>query len=220
MGAQLVLRTPGTLDLHRVARRHSPRLHSTPSVGRTQLLGDGAPRAATSIVDLETFMGADARELRDRLLAAESPQTRFSILEDFVAAQSLTEIPRFVRDSVARIESSHGSLRVADPHRELDVRENTSRCPSPAASASRRNRTRKSSASCGRSSGSATRWTSTGRASPPSRDTRINHIWCETFVASARRARPNISESSRPVGTRCSRRLGNKSSRRDHNNDD
>ena len=96
----------------------SIRLHP---LGATQLLGDDAPRAANSIVDLETFIGADARELRDRLLAAESPGARFSILEDFVAARSLTEIPRFVRDAVARIEASHGTLRVADLHHELDV---------------------------------------------------------------------------------------------------
>ena len=71
--------------------------------------------------NLEAFIGADARELRDRLLAAESPAARFCILEDFVATRSLTEIPRFVRDAVARIEASHGSLRVADLHRKLDV---------------------------------------------------------------------------------------------------
>ncbi len=96
----------------------SIRLHP---LGATQLLGDDAPRAANSIVDLETLIGADARELRDRLLAADSPSARFSMLEDFVGTRSLTEIPRFVRDAVARIEASHGSLRVADLHRELDV---------------------------------------------------------------------------------------------------
>lgn len=96
----------------------SIRLHP---LGATQLLGDDAPRAANSIVDLETFIGAEARELRDRLLTAESPGARFSILEDFVATRPLTEIPRFVRDAVARIEASHGSLRVADLHRQLNV---------------------------------------------------------------------------------------------------
>ncbi len=40
----------------------SIRLHP---LGATQLLGADAPRAANSIVDLETFIGADARELRD-----------------------------------------------------------------------------------------------------------------------------------------------------------
>src|SRR5689334_14897057 len=96
----------------------SIRLHP---LGATQLLGADAPRAANSIVDLETFIGADARELRDRLLAPESPGARFCILEEFIAARALTAIPAFVRDAVGRIEESHGSLRVADLHRELDV---------------------------------------------------------------------------------------------------
>src|SRR5689334_793280 len=96
----------------------SIRLHP---LGATQLLGADAPRAANSIVDLETLIGADARELRDRLLAATSPAGRFVILEDFLAPKSLTEIPEFVRAAVARIESTHGSTRVADLHRDLDV---------------------------------------------------------------------------------------------------
>lgn len=96
----------------------SIRLHP---LGATQLLGDSATRAANSIVDLEALIGAEARELRDRLLTAQSPAARFSILEDFIAARSLAEIPRFIRDAVARIEASHGSLRVADLHRELAV---------------------------------------------------------------------------------------------------
>ena len=96
----------------------SIRLHP---LGATQLLGDDAPLAANSIVDLEMLIGTDARELRDRLLAEESPAARFSILEGFLVTRAVTEIPRFVRDAFARIEASHGSLRVADLHHELDV---------------------------------------------------------------------------------------------------
>ena len=91
------------------------------ALGATQILGFDAARAANSVVDLETFIGTDARELRDHLLVAESPGARFSMLEAFVRARSTMEIPAFVRDAVHRIEESHGSLRVADLHKELGV---------------------------------------------------------------------------------------------------
>jgi len=97
----------------------SIRLHP---LGATQTLGVAAPSAANSIVDLETLIGADASALRDRLLAADSPSTRFMILEDFLhGLPSDIAIPAFVREAVGRIESTHGSLRVADLHQELDV---------------------------------------------------------------------------------------------------
>ncbi|MFL5483618.1 MAG: helix-turn-helix domain-containing protein [Gemmatimonadaceae bacterium] len=97
----------------------SIRLHP---LGATQILGVAAPSAANSIVDLETLIGADAGALRDRLLAADSPTARFMILEDFLSGRlSDSAIPEFVREAVERIESTHGSLRVADLHQELDV---------------------------------------------------------------------------------------------------
>jgi AraC-like DNA-binding protein len=88
----------------------------------TRILGFAAPNTANSIVDLETLIGTNARELRDRLLAADSPSVRFVILEDFLRARSnAIDVPAFVREAVARIEFTHGSLRVADLHQELDV---------------------------------------------------------------------------------------------------
>ncbi len=96
----------------------SIRLHP---LGATRLLGDAAARAANSIVDLETFIGADARDLRDRLMFADCAAGRFSILEEFVDGAALLDVPEFVREAVARIEGTHGCLRVADLHRDLDV---------------------------------------------------------------------------------------------------
>jgi len=92
----------------------SIRLHP---LGATQLLGADAPRAANSIVDLETFIGADARELRDRLLAPESPGARFCILEEFIAARALTAIPAFVRDAVGRGQNKREGIH----HRTADT---------------------------------------------------------------------------------------------------
>src|SRR5215210_2739258 len=96
----------------------SIRLHP---LGATRLLGLDAPRAANSIVDLETFIGADVHELRDRLLAVESPEARFAILESFVRSLTKTDVPAFVSHTVLALEAAHGSLRVADLHKELDV---------------------------------------------------------------------------------------------------
>ena len=97
----------------------SIRLHP---LGATRMLGDVAPSAANSIVDLDVLIGGEASELRDELLAAESPSARFVVLEAFLRARSsAVAIPAFVRDAVERIESSHGSLRVADLHEELGV---------------------------------------------------------------------------------------------------
>ena len=97
----------------------SIRLHP---LGATQILGFDAPAAANSIVDLETLIGSDAHVLRSRLLAEESPFARFAALESFVRNRSsAVQIPSFVRDAATRIENAHGSLRVADLHRELDI---------------------------------------------------------------------------------------------------
>lgn len=96
----------------------SIRLHP---LGATQLLGGDAARAANSIVDLAILIGADAHDLRDRLLAAESAGARFAILEEFVGRATLEDIPEFVREAVDRIEVTHGALRIADLHHELDV---------------------------------------------------------------------------------------------------
>jgi AraC-like DNA-binding protein len=99
----------------------SIRLHP---LGATQLFGFATPSAANSIVDLDTLIGADgARDLRATLIADDSPATRFATLEKFVSARIAggVAIPQFVRDAATRIERTHGCLRVAELHEELDV---------------------------------------------------------------------------------------------------
>ncbi len=92
-------------------------------LGATRLLGFAAARTANSIIDLEILTGADAGELRQRLLAADAPDARFAILEAFLGDHfaAVSSIPSFVSDAAARIEQSHGCLRVADMHEELGV---------------------------------------------------------------------------------------------------
>jgi AraC-like DNA-binding protein len=54
-------------------------------------------------------------------LAADSPVARFAILETFLSALRKNDIPPIVSHTVARVDATHGSLRVADLHKELDV---------------------------------------------------------------------------------------------------
>ena len=55
----------------------SVRMHP---LGAAQLFGFAAPGAANSIIDLEKLIGPHARDIRVRLLAADSPSARFVIL--------------------------------------------------------------------------------------------------------------------------------------------
>jgi AraC-like DNA-binding protein len=98
----------------------SARLHP---LGAAGLLGFAAPLAANSIVDLETLIGPEAGELRERLLAADAPPTRFAILESYVRDRDASgvPVPSFVCEAAERIEQTHGSLRVVDMHEDLGV---------------------------------------------------------------------------------------------------
>jgi AraC-like DNA-binding protein len=97
----------------------SIRLHP---LAATQLLGFIAAETANSIVDLESFIGEDAGELRDELVAAANHEVRFVLLERFLRDRKpMTELPAFVRDAASKIELTHGALRVAELHKELDV---------------------------------------------------------------------------------------------------
>src|SRR5258705_9360694 len=95
----------------------SARLHP---LGATQLFGFAVPEAANSIVDLEQLIGADARDLRARLLAADSPSARFVILETLLRERQMQglAVPAFVRDAATRLEQSHGLLRIGALHEE------------------------------------------------------------------------------------------------------
>ena len=98
----------------------SARLHP---LGATQLFGFAVPDAANSIIDLEQLIGVDARDLRARLLAADSPGARFVILETLLRERQMQglAVPAFVRDAATRLEQSHGLLRIGALHEELDV---------------------------------------------------------------------------------------------------
>jgi AraC-like DNA-binding protein len=92
-------------------------------LGAAQLFGMIAPEAANSVVELETLIGSRAQALRESLVAEESPAARFNILESFLRDRGPHEIsvPPFVSEAAARIECTHGALRVAEVHKELDV---------------------------------------------------------------------------------------------------
>jgi AraC-like DNA-binding protein len=98
----------------------SVRMHP---LAATEFFGFAAPGAANSIIDLETLIGTDARDLRMELLAADSPSARFLILEMFLRDRRTQgkAVPEFVRDAATRLEQNHGDLRVAALHEELDV---------------------------------------------------------------------------------------------------
>ena len=98
----------------------SARLHP---LGATELLGRHAAGVANAIVDLEALMGQEGRELRERILAADSPGVRFDLLEDVLRRRRTTgrAPPEFVRHAATRIERAHGNLRVATLHEEVGI---------------------------------------------------------------------------------------------------
>ena len=98
----------------------SARLHP---LGALRLFGAAVPRAANTVVDLETFLGPAAGELRALLLRAESPEARFTHLERFLHRYlSSDRVPSaIVCQATRRIEEAHGHLRIASIHAELGV---------------------------------------------------------------------------------------------------
>ncbi len=98
----------------------SARLHP---LGAVELLGAGVGGVANSVVDLETFLGADGGALARRIVAARSPGERFEIFEGFLRHRRSggRAAPDFVRHAATRIEREHGNLRVATLHEELAI---------------------------------------------------------------------------------------------------
>ena len=90
-------------------------------LGATAWLGLAAAGAANSIIELTALVGAEALTLRERLLAAASPQERFAILDEFLRGRLGHGPPvlPFVSEAATRIERAHGELRVALLHEEL-----------------------------------------------------------------------------------------------------
>jgi AraC-like DNA-binding protein len=100
---------------HLVSARLSP-------IGAVSLLGFGAPRAANTIVQLDTLIGPAARTLLDTMTRAGTPQDRFEALEAFVAGRTARiDVPAFVQQIVAAIDEAHGNLRVSTLHEMAGV---------------------------------------------------------------------------------------------------
>ena len=92
-------------------------------LGAAQIFGLAAAGAANSIVDLEMLVGSRAQNLRRSLLAEESPTARFARLEKFLRDRNTSHIsiPPFVSEAATQIERSHGCVRVAELHKDLNV---------------------------------------------------------------------------------------------------
>jgi AraC-like DNA-binding protein len=98
----------------------SARLHPLEAV---ELLGPAVAGIANSVVDLETFLGPDGRELRKQALEAGSPGERFAILERYLGRRRSADnvVPHHVRSGARLIELAHGNLRISTLHEELRV---------------------------------------------------------------------------------------------------
>jgi AraC-like DNA-binding protein len=108
-----------TIESHQGTHLVSARLHA---LGAAELLGTRAADFANKVVDLDAFLGNDGRTLREAVRTAETPAARFAILEEFLRTSSArSSAPSFVRHAVDRIDATHGNLRVAELHDEVDV---------------------------------------------------------------------------------------------------
>jgi AraC-like DNA-binding protein len=98
----------------------SARLHP---LGALRLFGPAIPRAANTVVDLETLLGPSAGELRALLLDAGSTEERFTHLERFLLRYlAPNRVPSAnVGEAARRIEDAHGNLRIASIHADLGV---------------------------------------------------------------------------------------------------
>jgi methylphosphotriester-DNA--protein-cysteine methyltransferase len=100
---------------HLVSARLTP-------LGAFKLFGDDAPGAANTVIDLETFAGSRAGELRSELLGVARPAERFAILETFLRARVGTaSASSFVTGAVERIDREHGRVKVSELHEELGI---------------------------------------------------------------------------------------------------
>jgi methylphosphotriester-DNA--protein-cysteine methyltransferase len=98
----------------------SARLHP---LHAAELLGTPIAALANTVVDLETLLGTAGRELRENVIAAPSPAARFAIFEELLRHRRTERHapPEFVRRAATRIEETHGNLRVALLHEDLQV---------------------------------------------------------------------------------------------------
>jgi AraC-like DNA-binding protein len=98
----------------------SARLHP---LGALRLLGPGIAKLVNTVVDLETFLGPPAEELRTLLIAADSAEQRFAHLEQFIGRRVTPSVipSAMVCAAAGRIEEAHGNLRIASIHAGLGV---------------------------------------------------------------------------------------------------
>jgi AraC-like DNA-binding protein len=97
----------------------SARLHP---LGALTLFGSAVPRLVNTVVELETLTGPGAAYLRGSLLAAETPEERFGILESFLRPRLGHTTPsNVVVESARLIEAAHGNLRISSLHSSFGV---------------------------------------------------------------------------------------------------
>jgi AraC-like DNA-binding protein len=88
-----------------------------------ELLGESVSRCANKVVDLETFLGDDGRDLVEGVRAAGSVAARFTVFEDLLKRRLLTAepAPEFVRLCAEKIVSAHGTLHVSTLYQGVGV---------------------------------------------------------------------------------------------------
>ncbi len=98
----------------------SARLHP---LGALRLLGPGIAKLVNSVVDLEALIGPTAGELRATMLASDSAEQRFTLLEQFLEGclTSSAAPSAMVSQAARRIEDAHGNLRIASIPLDLGV---------------------------------------------------------------------------------------------------
>jgi len=97
----------------------SARMHP---VGAIALLGPRVSALANRIVPIAEICDDDA-ELRAAVVAASSTAERFAVIERCLRNSSHRHLPApaAVRDAAARIEATHGNLRIASLHESIGV---------------------------------------------------------------------------------------------------
>jgi AraC-like DNA-binding protein len=108
------------IESHQGTHLVSARLHP---LGALRLFGAGVPQKVNAVTDLETMLGPPARELRDTLLAAGSPEKRFTHLEQFLRGRLVLHPgpSELVARAARLIEEAHGNLRVTSIPVDLGV---------------------------------------------------------------------------------------------------
>jgi AraC-like DNA-binding protein len=89
--------------------------------GAAALLGVPAGELADSHVDLELFWGAAARETRERLCEAATPEARFSLLEEILLERLRRSPERHPAVSAALAALTHKELSIGEIAREIGI---------------------------------------------------------------------------------------------------